>query len=163
MALFTLRPFEGEPSSALRAEIVGTAHPFTIPCACTGMRGHAEKQRVQVKKDKGWQTMQPTSEGDLHLLSATHTQRSEPCRDGGVGWEGGADLASAGECNLPHLPSTPAQHGSWPTRQQKAARHRKTSQKTARHHTRRARNSSPNDSRKTLLSVKKRMADNPRP
>ena len=26
----------------------------------------------------------------------THTQRSEPCRDGGVGWEVGADLASAG-------------------------------------------------------------------
>ena len=80
----------GEPSSAHCEQRLSerlTPCPCDPVCACTGMRGHAEK-------GKGWLAKRLAkrcsrgAKATPHFCLRTHTQRSEPCRDGGVGWGG---------------------------------------------------------------------------
>jgi len=64
----------GKPSSAHCEQRLSerlTPRPCEPVCACTGMRGHAGKEK-----------------GNPHFCLRPHTQRSVPCRDGGVGWGG---------------------------------------------------------------------------
>ena len=114
----------GEPSSAHCEQRLSerlTPCPCDPVCACTGMRGHAEKEK---SGPKGGKTMQPRSPGSPPFLSAyPHAaQRAVPGWRGGLG-RVGADLASAGSMRPP---PSPARHVS-------TARHATThaSQETA--------------------------------
>ena len=102
----------GEPSSAHCEQRLSerlTPCPCDPVCACTGMRGHAEK-------GKGWlakrlaQRCSRGAKGNPHLLSAyPHAaQRAVPGWRGGLG-RVGADLASAGSMRPP---PSPARHVS---------------------------------------------------
>ena len=88
----TLQSANWEVLRTLRAEIVGTVTlPVRFPCAPAPEYGD--------RREKNGRYRGRCSRGQNRQTRPrlrTHTQRSEPCRDGGVGWEGGADLASAG-------------------------------------------------------------------
>ena len=74
----------GEPSSAHCKQRLSerlTPCPCEPVCACTGMRGHTEK-------GTSGPTMQRRAKAPCICCLRTHTQRSVPCRDGGVGWGG---------------------------------------------------------------------------
>ncbi len=76
----------GEPSSAHCEQRLSerlTPCPCEPVCACTGIRGHA-------RKGNSWQNDAAEAQKTpwTSSLLRTHTQRSEPCRDGGVGWGG---------------------------------------------------------------------------
>ena len=78
----------GEPSSARCEQRLSDGSPLAraIPCA------PAPEVGVTRQKKQSWQhagkTMQPRSKKNWRFCLRSHTQRSEPCRDGGVGWGG---------------------------------------------------------------------------
>ena len=122
----------GEPSSAHCEQRLSerlTPCPGDPVCACTGMRGHAEK-------GTSGQTMQRGAKEPLHVLSA-HPNAAQRVV---TGWRGGlgrvgADLASAGSMRPP---PSPARHVStaW-----LATAH--VSREAARHHQNQSRNGTP--------------------
>ena len=137
-----------------------TPCPGDPVCACTGIRGHAEKgkKRVQVnqKADKrlAKRCNRGASEAATRISACAHS-RSAAGRDGMAGWagEGGGRFGERREYEAPTLPSTPRQHGMarHHTRQAKhgsaPSKNRlvttPASRETARHHTSQTRNGTP--------------------
>ena len=79
----------GEPSSAHCEQRLSerlTPCPCDPVCACTGMRGHATKGK-KLANTQATRCSQ-RAKNNPHFCLRPHTQRSEPCRDGGVGWGG---------------------------------------------------------------------------
>ena len=98
----------GEPSSAHCEQRLSerlTPRPCDPVCACTGIRGHATKE-------KSGKTTQRGATQPLHFLSLTPNaaQRAVPGWRGGLG-RVGADLASAGSMRPPPSPARHDQHG----------------------------------------------------
>ena len=116
----------GEPSSARCEQRLSerlTPRPCEPVCACTGIRGHAEKER-------SWQTRRQNNSGKERAatrISARAPTRSAASRAVMAGWagEGGGRFGERREYEAPTLPSTPRQHGA------------------ARHHTRQPRSTHP--------------------
>ena len=163
----------GEPSSAHCEQRLSerlTPCPCEPVCACTGMRGHAEKavKGNPESRQKAGKTMQPRSQSPC--ISARAPTRSAAGRAGMAGWawEGGGRFGERREYEAPTLPSTPRQHGTArhqtrqprngsPPQQSGKKRHppKHTSRETPHHHPSKPIN--PGDSRKTRL-VKMRIA-----
>ena len=102
----------GEPSSAHCEQRLSerlTPRPCDPVCACTGMRGHAEKGK---KRAKSWQndaTEEQAKRQPAFLPALPDAaQRAVPGWRGGLG-RVGADLASAGSMRPP---PSPARHVS---------------------------------------------------
>ena len=137
----------GEPSSAHCEQRLSerlTPCPCDPVCACTGMRGHATKEKSGQTTQRG--TKEPLHFSSAHLYAA---QRAVPGWRGGLG-RVGADLASAG--SMRPTPS-PARHVSTvrlattPVSQETAHHHKSQARNStlqqhsaARHHTRQPRN-----------------------
>ena len=120
----------GEPSSAHCEQRLSerlTPCPCDPVCACTGMRGHAEKGRQAGKKQPKNLAKRCSRGAKRTCISARAPTRSAASRDGMAGWagEGGGRFGERREYEAPTLPSTHRQHGA------------------ARHHQSQARNSTP--------------------
>ncbi len=145
---------------ALRSVSAGLSGLGGVTSLCARSRGEPSSARCEQRLSDGSPLARanpcaPAPEcGVTHFCLRTHTQRSEPCRDGGVGWGGWGPIWRAqGVCG-PHPPqhATSARHGSPP--HTSAQKRQRTMHKPARHYPSKPR--SPGDSRKTRL-VKMRM------
>ena len=122
------------PHTASRDCRNGHPCPCEPVCACIGMRTRGK--RTSRANDAAGEKRHTA------FLSPTpHAAQRPFCRDGGVGWEGGADLASAGVCGpTPPQHATSARHGSPPPR---PAKHGSAPNKNRHATTKASRNTSP--------------------